>query len=265
MRGGPSPRLPLSPATWPLPPQWALRGFGPLPYKLPRAKPAPSHAQAWSTPQPQLQLLSVFVPQPRCLKEARAQAGSQLPLMLLPSQCGSTPGGLASQLPLPVRKTPASKASLTPRERRGLPCSPLPTPSAGRKQGLGFTPLPRQADNTLHQRSAASAFGRKALASWQPLASTWSAPGPQTASAQGAILPLAVARGPALLLPWALVSSPSRCFQGPPGSTNPSQLPPLAGRSHHCPPEPLWGPCWLFGSLKKQLADRALRALGTSP
>lgn len=28
VRGGPSPRLPLSPARWPLSPQWALRGFG---------------------------------------------------------------------------------------------------------------------------------------------------------------------------------------------------------------------------------------------
>ena len=87
---------------------------------------------------------------------------------------------------------------------------------------------------------------------------TWSAPGSQTASARGTIPPLTVSSSPTLLLPWALMSSPSRCFWGLPESTHSSlQLPPLARRSHHCPPEPLWGPYWLSGSLKQQPAARA--------
>lgn len=87
---------------------------------------------------------------------------------------------------------------------------------------------------------------------------TWSAPGSQTASARGTIPPLTVSSSPTLLLPWALMSSPSRCFWGLPESTHSSlQLPPLAERSHYCLPEPLWGPYWLSESLKEAACSQS--------
>lgn len=226
----------------------------------------PSHAQAWSTtPTPTPVVVSVCAPTKVFERGLSPSWLVVVSLMLLPPQCGFTPGGLASQLP-PLSERPQPLRLPLPQGKERPPLQP-PSHSLqlGGSRVLAPHLFPDRPTILSTRRTAASAFGQKALALWQPLASTWNVPGPQTASAQGAILPLAVARGPALLLPWALVSSPSRCFQGPPGSTHPSQLPPLAGRSHHCPPEPLWGPCWLSRSLKKQLANRAPRALGTSP
>lgn len=170
MRGWPSPRRPLSP-------QWALRGFGLKPYKLPRARLAPF---------PCLSLEYHPNPKSNCCQCScpnvfeNGQSPSWLTvasLMLLLPQCGFIPGGLASQLPLPVRNTPASKAFLTPRKRNPPP-QPLSDSLQLRRQGLGSTSLPRQADNTLHQAFCSlQAFGQKALASWQPSASTGNVPG----------------------------------------------------------------------------------------
>lgn len=96
-----------------------------MPYKLPRAGPAPFPCLSLEYhPNPKSNCCQCSCPK----VFERGQSPSWLTvasLMLLPPQCGFTPGGLASQLPLPIRNTPASKASLTPRKRRAL----LPTPS----------------------------------------------------------------------------------------------------------------------------------------
>lgn len=99
-------------------------------------------------PPPQLQL-SVFVPQPRCLKEARAEAGSQLPrwCCFLPS-VGS-----------PLEAWPPSSLSPTicqedPEHSRGPQPLRLPLPPGkGKVSAWPLAPLPPspQADNTLHQ------------------------------------------------------------------------------------------------------------------
>lgn len=126
VRGGPSPRLPLSPARWPLSPQWALRGFGLMPYKLPRAGPAPFPCLSLEYhPNPKSNCCQCSCP--KVFESGQSPSWLTVAsLMLLPPQCGFTPGGLASQLPLPVRNTLASKASLTPRKRRAPPPPPAP-------------------------------------------------------------------------------------------------------------------------------------------
>lgn len=77
--------------------------------------------------------------------------------MLLPPQCGFTPGGLASQLPLPVRNTPASKASLTPRKRRAAP-PPPPLSDSLQRGNRAWAPhlFPNRPTVLSTRRSAAS-------------------------------------------------------------------------------------------------------------